>query len=194
MIINLKNTNIKPAAVLLPLSFALSIVGYLYCITYIAYAQNPSMPGIRTETNPGNLANASSSTMASNSTNQSVIAGRIASLVNAQTGKPTSILSGNWKMLMPTEFEANITMVNPDGLGSHRHRIQDFKVTGNSVVNTEDLKSMNGTSTLTMPEGTPFKHVPTSVKLMNNNSLTIVLDPNRTGSHFGNTPIYGVIR
>jgi hypothetical protein len=185
MVINLENTITKPRVIFLLLfSFAFTIVGYMSFVVYIAYAQ----------TNADNSTNASTPTNipAANSTNQGLTTGRIVGLVNDQTGIPSWILSGKWSMNVPTVFNSTITMVKPDGTGSHRHRIIDFTPIGNSVVNTEELKAMNGTSTITMPEGTPFKKVPTSVRLMNNSTVSIMIDPKRIESHFGNAPIYGI--
>jgi hypothetical protein len=177
--------------------FAFSVVGYSSSVSYLAYAQ---IPGVQPGTNEDTTTTATTSTTATNSTtgaspssNQGIDEGRIVSLVEDKSGNPTAILSGRWSMKVPSLFNATITMVNPDGTGSHRHRIEDFKATSNSVVNTEELKAMNGTASLTMPEGTPFKKVPISVRLMNNSTLTIKVDPRATGDHFGTTPIYGII-
>ena len=177
--------------------FAFSVVGYSSSVSYLAYAQ---IPGVQPGTNEDTTTTATTSNTATNSTtgastssSQGIDEGRIVSLVEDKSGNPTAILSGRWSMKVPSLFNATITMVNPDGTGSHRHRIEDFKATTNSAVNTEELKTINGTASLTMPEGTPFKKVPVSVRLMNNSTLILKVDPKSTGDHFGTRPIYGII-
>jgi hypothetical protein len=183
----------KAAAFSLPILFVFSVVGYSSSATHVVYAQ---IPGVQSGANEGTTSDATTttnSTQPSASTNQGTTEGRIVSLIEDQSGNPTAILSGRWTMKVPSMFNATITMVNTDGTGSHRHRIEDFKATTNSAVNTEELKAMNGTASLTMPEGTPFKKVPVSVRLMNNSTLSLKVDPKSSGDHFGTRPIYGVI-
>ena len=50
----------------------------------------------------------------------------------------------------------------------------------------------NGTATITMKNG-PVNGVPVSARAMDNNVLSIWIDPTKIDSHFGNTPIYGTI-
>jgi hypothetical protein len=50
----------------------------------------------------------------------------------------------------------------------------------------------NGTATITMKEG-PVNDVPISVRTLNDNAISLWVDPAKTMNHFGNTPIYGTI-
>ncbi|MDQ3903769.1 MAG: hypothetical protein M3247_09050 [Thermoproteota archaeon] len=191
-----EKTITKAAPLPLLVLFVFSVIGYSSSATQVVYAQ---IPGVQSGTNEETTSDATTTTNntatqpAASSTNQGITEGRIVSLVEDKSGNPTAILSGRWSMKLPSLFNATITMVNPDGTGSHRHRIEDFKATGNSAVNTEELKAMNGTASITMPEGTPIKKVPVSVRLLNNSTLSLTVDPKSTGEHLGSRPIYGVI-
>ena len=50
----------------------------------------------------------------------------------------------------------------------------------------------NGTATITMRQG-PVPDVPVSIKAMENNAVSIWVDPTKIQNHFGNTPIFGTI-
>ena len=195
MTTSFEKTITKAAPLPLLVLFVFSVIGYSSSATQVVYAQ---IPGVQSGTNEGTTSDATTTTnntatQPAASTSQGITEGRIVSLVEDKSGNPTAILSGRWSMKLPSLFNATITMVNPDGTGSHRHRIEDFKATGNSVVNTEELKAMNGTASITMPEGTPIKKVPVSVRLLNNSTLSLTVDPKSTGEHLGSRPIYGVI-
>jgi hypothetical protein len=41
-----------------------------------------------------------------------------------------------------------------------------------------------------MKEG-PVTNVPTSIKILDHNAITLWFDPAKVENHFGNTPIYG---
>ena len=50
----------------------------------------------------------------------------------------------------------------------------------------------NGTATITM-RLEPVPDVPISIKTMDNNAVSIWVDPTKINNHFGNTPIFGTI-
>lgn len=50
----------------------------------------------------------------------------------------------------------------------------------------------NGTATITMRQG-PVTDVPMSIKAMDNNAISVWIDPTKIQNHFGNTPIFGTI-
>jgi hypothetical protein len=52
---------------------------------------------------------------------------------------------------------------------------------------------INGTATVTMHD-TPVNDVPLSVKTLNNNVISIWVDPTKVNNHYGNTPIFGLIQ
>jgi hypothetical protein len=60
-------------------------------------------------------------------------------------------------------------------------------------IDDEDYQ-VNGTATVTMVEDGPVDNVPLSIKAMNNNVISILVDPTKVNNHFGNTPIFGLIQ
>ena len=141
--------------------------------------------------------------------------GTIASLQNDKDGKPAWVVSGIWKgsltnmtsAAMMSSSSANGTaskknlptatfntvfeMVMLNGSALHKHQISNFTLTGMPMSN-EKTVLYNGTATITMKEG-PVNDVPMSVRTLNNNIISIWVDPAKTMNHFDNTPIYGTI-
>ena len=50
----------------------------------------------------------------------------------------------------------------------------------------------NGTVTITLREG-PVQDVPMSATVMEDNIISLWVDPYMTDIHFGDTPIYGIV-
>jgi hypothetical protein len=146
--------------------------------------------------------------------------GTIASLQNDENGNPTWIVSGLWKgslsmdnktqggrgnqtsttanatiatggSLPNATFHSKINMVMTNGSAMHDHEIYDFTLADMSMPNNSTTV-YNGTATITMREG-PVPDVPVSIKTMDNNAVSIWLDPTKINNHFGNTPIFGTI-
>jgi hypothetical protein len=88
-------------------------------------------------------------------------------------------------------FNSKFNMVMTNGSAMHNHEIYDFKLTSMSNPNNTTSVS-NGTATITMRQG-PVPDVPVSIKAMDNNVLSIWVDPAKVNNHFGNTPIFGTI-
>ena len=155
--------------------------------------------------------------------------GTITSIQNDKNGIPTWLLSGAWNVAiinmekdeskantspsnsintntdnnLPTAvFEANFDMVLLNGSALHKHSIYNFTVTDISKVDDKNYQ-INGTATVTMKDG-PVYNVPLIIKAINNNVISILVDPSKISnlpgfipslglSHFGYTPIYGLI-
>jgi hypothetical protein len=143
--------------------------------------------------------------------------GTIASLQNDKDGKPAWIVSGLWrgsltnmssttammssssanttttsKSNLPTAmFNAVFNMVMLNGSALHEHQISNFTLTDMSMP-SKTTTVYNGTATITMKDG-PVNDVPISVRTLNDNAISIWVDPAKTMNHFGNTPIYGTI-
>jgi len=155
--------------------------------------------------------------------------GTIESIQNDKNGIPTWLLSGAWNSaiinmekedskantipsnsintntgnnLSTAVFEANFEMVLLNGSALHKHSIYNFTVTNISNVDDKNYQ-INGTATVTMKDG-PVNNVPLSIKELNNNVISILVDPSKISnlprfipslglSHFGYTPIYGLI-
>ena len=145
--------------------------------------------------------------------------GTIASLQNDENGNPTWIVSGLWKgslsmdnktqggggnqtsttanatsatgSLPNATFHSKFNMVMTNGSAMHDHEIYDFTLTDMSMPNNSTTV-FNGTATITMIQG-PVPDVPLSIKAMENNAVSIWVDPTKIQNHFGNTPIFGTI-
>lgn len=133
--------------------------------------------------------------------------GTIASLQNDENGNPIWIVSGLYKgslsmnnktqdgaatgSLPNATLNSKFNMVMTNGSAMHDHRIYNFTLTNMSMPNNSTTV-FNGTATITMRQG-PVHDVPLSIKAMENNAVSIWVDPTKIQNHFGNTPIFGTI-
>ena len=145
--------------------------------------------------------------------------GTIASLQNDENGNPTWIVSGLWEgslsmdnkaqvgggnqsnipanataamaSLPNSTFHSKFNMVMTNGSAMHDHEIYDFTLADMSMPNNSTV-IYNGTATITMRQG-PEPDVQISVKTMDNNVVSIWVDPTKINNHFGNTSIFGTI-
>ena len=145
--------------------------------------------------------------------------GTIASLQNDENGNPTWIVSGLWEgslskdnkaqggggnqsntpanatastaSLPNSTFHSKFNMVMTNGSAMHDHEIYDFTLADMSMPNNSTV-IYNGTATITMRQG-PVPDVQISVKTMDNNVVSIWVDPTKINNHFGNTSIFGTI-
>jgi len=133
--------------------------------------------------------------------------GTIASLQNDENGNPIWIVSGLYKgsltmnnktqegaatgSLPNATLNSKFNMVMTNGSAMHDHRISNFTLTDMSMPNNSTTV-FNGTATITMKQG-PVHDVPLSIKAMENNAVSIWVDPTKIQNHFGNTPIFGTI-
>jgi len=135
------------------------------------------------------------------------LAGIIASLQLAPDRlAPEWVTAGYWEMDsdMPllgagsegtqqtvNRFDAIVEMTRiDDGTALHTHTFSDFRQL--EVAHTaENTTAINGTMTVTLEQG-PVQNVPVFITLQNN-LITIAVDPVTTESHFGPTPITGII-
>jgi hypothetical protein len=151
----------------------------LNAVPIIAYAQNSTSP--------------SSSSSSSPILSKGTVLGSITSIQNDVTGKTNWIIGGAYKMshinTANPVFNATFYMIKTDGTAPHKHTVSDFKMTGKPVV-ANNSTTFNGTSTVTMKDG-PVKDVPTSIRFMDESSVSVWLDPTKTNNHFGSTLIYG---
>jgi hypothetical protein len=146
------------------------------------------------------------------------IAGTIASIQNDKDDVPTWLLSGVWKGaiinidkeeikadILPSnsintnndndlpiaDFEANFEMVMLNGSSLHEHTIYNFTLSDISMTDDKNY-TFNGTTTISMKDSA-VNDVPISIKILNNNVISIWTDQVKINNHFGNTPIYGQI-
>lgn len=89
-------------------------------------------------------------------------------------------------------FDANFTMIRPDGSLSHDHIINNFTSTnvifaGNDIVIT-------GISHINSNNGTEYEEVPITIHLMGKKVLGLMIDVNKTGGHFsGSNEMFGTL-
>jgi hypothetical protein len=133
--------------------------------------------------------------------------GIIASLQNDENGNPIWIVSGLYKAslsmnnktqdgaatgsLPNATVDSKFNMVMTNGSAMHDHEIYDFTLTDMSMPNNSTTV-FNGTATITMRQG-PVSDVPVSIRAMENNAVSIWVEPTKIQNHFGNTPIFGTI-
>jgi hypothetical protein len=90
-----------------------------------------------------------------------------------------------------TNFDAIVEMTHlADGTALHSHTFSDFRQS-DIVSAAENTTTISGTMTVTLEEG-PVENVPVFITLQNN-LLSIAMDPAATENHFGPTPINGII-
>jgi hypothetical protein len=151
----------------------------LNAVPTIAYAQNLTSPS----------SSASSSPILSKGT----VLGSLTSIQNDAKDKTNWVIGGAYKMRNTNTaspvFDATFYMIKTDGTAPHKHTISDFKISGKPIV-ANNSTTFNGTSTVTMKSG-PVKDVPTSIRFMDESSVSVWLDPTKTNNHFGSTLIYG---
>ncbi len=103
------------------------------------------------------------------------------------------LLSGATAETRPTvtRFDAIVEMTHlADGTALHSHTFSDFRQS--DILHTaENTTTINGTMTVTLREG-PVQDVPVHITLQNN-LISIYVDPVATDNHFGPTPIEGII-
>ena len=140
-------------------------------------------------------------------TGTNTLAGIIASLQLAPDRlAPEWVTAGYWELEsdMPlfgagtegteptvTSFDGIVEMTRiDDGTALHTHTLSDFQQSDVQFTG-ENTTSINGTMTVSLEEG-PVENVPVFITLQNN-LITIAVDPVTTESHFGPTPISGII-
>jgi hypothetical protein len=118
---------------------------------------------------------------------------------------PEWVLAGYWELEsdMPlfgvttetrptvTSFDAIAEMTRiDDGTALHTHTFSDF--TQSDIVSTaENTTTITGTMTVSLEQG-PVQNVPVFITLQNN-LLSLAIDPTASENHFGPTPISGII-
>jgi hypothetical protein len=125
-----------------------------------------------------------------------LIKGGITSLQNDPLDNSTTwIVGGVYRMEnlsseSPT-FNGSFYMVKTDGNSSHSHEIYDLSLNTPPTDSTiSNVTHLNGTTTVTLRDG-PIHDVTTSITLLGDSAISILLDPFRVNNHFGDSPIYG---
>ncbi len=167
----------------------------------LAFAQEE----LRIPDNGTDYANITATTTTNNFT-EGTTAGIIASLQLAPNRPaPEWVTAGYWELEsdMPlfggtnqteptvTNFYAIVEMTRlADGTFRHDHRFYDFRQS-DILFTTGNTTTINGTMTVVTEESLT-ENVPTYITLQNN-LISIFVDPEATQNHFGPTPITGII-
>jgi len=86
---------------------------------------------------------------------------------------------------MSATFNANFTMIKPDGSLSHNHLINNF--TSNNVILAGNDIVVTGLSSIHSDNGTQYAQVPITIHLMGKKVLGLMIDANKTGGHFSSS-------
>ena len=146
------------------------------------------------------------SALAVDSDSANSLKGDFASIQNNEEGVPAWIVAGNWTMdlsgplqnssssssVNATSFDGLMRMVLFNGSAMHEHQLYNFSQTTSAYNATSNSTTFNGTITVTLRDG-PHPDVPTSIKIMQNDAISVWLDPVSIDNHFGNTPIFGTV-
>jgi|SRR5947209_18422456 len=123
--------------------------------------------------------------------------GTISSIQNGPDGKPEWNVSGTWKFTnlssnSPT-FNASFDMMKLDGSSKHKHTIDATITSAEYLIikaGKSTIRAYSGTATISMKEG-PVSDVPIVIRVSSDGNISIIPDPTKIQSHFGNTPIEG---
>ena len=143
--------------------------------------------------------------------NATWITGGIWELNSRNLGDEININSG------PPKFDATVNMVRPNNKDGHSHRISNFMFVDGSIYSNDKSSSLilNGTATVNTEVGS-FSDTPISIIIRSNGSITspidketntinpkwtpeegtigVWIDPEKVQDHFGNTPLYGIVK
>lgn len=93
---------------------------------------------------------------------------------------------------MSATFEANFTMIRPDGSMSHNHIISNL--TSNNVIFAGNDIVVTGVSDIYTDNGTEYEQVPITIHLMGKQVLGLMIDVNKTDGHFSSSnEMYGTL-
>jgi hypothetical protein len=131
--------------------------------------------------------------------------GRIVSVQENDTRHPMWIAEGSWNLTRTKStpdiplnsaaiiFVAKFNTINIDGSLKERYRISNFKMIDAAATKVAD--TFNGTVSV---HGTAdYTNIPVSIKIVGkgqDGTIIIWLDPDMVDNHFGNGPIYGLVR
>ncbi len=134
----------------------------------------------------------------SDSEQNQMIKGHIASVQMGDDGKPAWIQSGIAVMRTNSnpagdsgaQMMARFDMIKPDGTALHEHKVYDF--VGGNISEDNGSRVVEGTVTVTMQEG-PVSNVPIKIQMFGDALAGIWIGPEMVSGHFGEGPIYVVV-
>jgi hypothetical protein len=146
-----------------------------------------------------------------NMSNLKNLKGEVVSIQNNASNNPDWIVTGRWKIFPASSdsqsnanltsdkiiFNASLTMASIDGIDSHRHRLTDFNQSGISIQDRNAV--INGTvSLITMGYdrgnfSNNIAGIPISIRIMNLETMSFILDNKEFIDKFGESPIFAKI-
>lgn len=171
------------------ISSSLIVTGLAILMTAVGVMATPSLASAQQQQQEG----------------QSTLSGIITSTQLNDKGVPQWLTAGSWTMVSdkpifggsnetkPTvkSFDAVIDMVSlANGTMFHTHHISNFKQS-DILYMSHNNTAINGTMTVTTEHG-PTENVPGFIQF-HNNIMSVWVSPGKIGSHFGPTPIDGMI-
>jgi hypothetical protein len=89
-------------------------------------------------------------------------------------------------------FNANFTMIKPDGSFSHSHSINNF--TSNNILLIGNDTIVTGVANIHSDIGMEFKYVPITIHLFNKKVIGLTIDEIKSNEHFaGPNAILGTV-
>ncbi len=93
---------------------------------------------------------------------------------------------------MSATFDANFTMIRPDGSLNHNHIISNL--TSDNVIFAGNDIVVTGVSDIYTDNGTEYEQVPITIHLMGKQVLGLMIDVNKTDGHFSSSnEMYGTL-
>lgn len=93
---------------------------------------------------------------------------------------------------MSATFDANFTMIRPDGSLNHNHIISNL-ASDNVIFAGNDIV-VTGVTDIYTDNGTEYEQVPITIHLMGKQVLGLMIDVNKTGGHFSSSnEMYGTL-
>ena len=91
------------------------------------------------------------------------------------------------------DFNANFTMIKPDGTNSHSHNIGNF-IADKVIITDKDIVVMGVADIYSDDNGTEYKSVPLTIHLMGKKVLGLTIDVSKTEAHFSSqNEMYGTL-
>jgi hypothetical protein len=93
---------------------------------------------------------------------------------------------------MSATFDANFTMIRPDGSLNHNHIVTNL--TSDNVIFAGNDIVVTGVSDIYTDNGTEYEQVPITIHLMGKQVLGLMIDVNKTRGHFSSSnEMYGTL-
>jgi hypothetical protein len=132
--------------------------------------------------------------------------GNLVSLQYNGSHAPAWILTGRWRISdsdvsnnnsSSLKFSANITMVGPNGIDEHKHRLTNFNLlnlnlsASSAILRGTTSFTTSGTDSTGIP--TQILNLPITIKIENLRTMNLDIDKKLVKYHFGGSPVFGTV-